>query len=160
MRLYTGLLFFLQTPLRVSDDTLVHHQEHTQTVITSGTGRTVFATVRWRGGVVPIPPHQRTVANAVRPVPDVITVCVRFWWWVRVSSETRRVVCRNIIKLYIVAFCWAIIDNDGCGLLTFSYSRVYIMWRCLRKIKRWKFVDLPHCTTLLARLQFSNHFNL
>ena len=39
---------FRQTALHVSDDTLIHHhQERTQTVITtSGTGRTVFATVR------------------------------------------------------------------------------------------------------------------
>ena len=44
--IYTFIIF-LQTPLHVSDDTLIHHQEHTQTVIaTSGTGRTVFATVR------------------------------------------------------------------------------------------------------------------
>jgi len=33
MRLYTVLLYFLQTALHVSDDTLIHHQEHTQTVI-------------------------------------------------------------------------------------------------------------------------------
>jgi len=47
MRLYTVLLYFLQIALHVSDDILIHHQEHTQTVITtSGTGRTVFATVR------------------------------------------------------------------------------------------------------------------
>ena len=40
-------IIFLQTDLHVSVDTLIHHQEHTQTVITtSGTGRTVFATVR------------------------------------------------------------------------------------------------------------------
>ena len=52
MRLYTVLLYFLQIALHVSNDTLTHHQEHTQTVITtSGTGRTVFDTVRWRGGV-------------------------------------------------------------------------------------------------------------
>ena len=37
---------FRQTALHVSDDTLVHHQERTQTVITtSGTGRTFFAAV-------------------------------------------------------------------------------------------------------------------
>ena len=42
-----SFIIFLQTALHVSDDTLIHHQEHTQTVITtSGTGRTVFATVR------------------------------------------------------------------------------------------------------------------
>ena len=42
-----SFIIFLQTTLHVSDDTLIHHQEHTQTVITtSGTGRSVFATVR------------------------------------------------------------------------------------------------------------------
>ena len=42
-----SFIMFLQTSLHVTDDTLIHHQEHTQTVIkTSGTGRTVFATVR------------------------------------------------------------------------------------------------------------------
>ena len=63
---------FLQTALHVSDDTLIHHREHTQTVITTpGTGRTLFATG------IPPRPQQRTVANTVRPVPDVlITVCV------------------------------------------------------------------------------------
>ena len=45
------------------------------------------------------PPHQRTVANTVRPVPDVvITVWVCSWWWVRVSSETCRAVCRKYNK--------------------------------------------------------------
>ena len=45
-------IVFLQTALLVSSDTFTHHQEHTQTAITaSGTGRTVFATSRWRGGV-------------------------------------------------------------------------------------------------------------
>jgi len=52
MRLYTVLLYILQTAVHVSDDTLTHHQEHFHTVITtSGTGRTVFPTVRWRRGV-------------------------------------------------------------------------------------------------------------
>jgi len=42
-----SFIIFLQTALRVSDDTLIHHQEHIQTVITtSGNERTVFATVR------------------------------------------------------------------------------------------------------------------
>ena len=41
-----GLLYFLQTAVHVSYDTIIHHQEHIQTVITkSGIGRTVFATV-------------------------------------------------------------------------------------------------------------------
>ena len=40
-------IIFLQTALHVSDVTLIHHQEHIQSVITtSSTGRTVFATVR------------------------------------------------------------------------------------------------------------------
>ena len=41
-----SFIIFLQTALHVSDNTLIHHQEHTQTVIISGNGRTVFATVR------------------------------------------------------------------------------------------------------------------
>ena len=91
-----SFIIFLQTAVCVSDDTLIHHQEHPQTVIT--TGWTVFATVRFRGGV-PTPPRQRTVANTVRPVPHVvITVWMCSWWWMTVSSETRRAVCRNIIN--------------------------------------------------------------
>ena len=47
MQLHTVLLYFLQTALYVLDDTLIHHQERIQTVITtSGTGRTVFAIIR------------------------------------------------------------------------------------------------------------------
>ena len=42
-----SFIVFLQTALHVSDDTLIHHQQYTQTLITaSGTGPTVFATVR------------------------------------------------------------------------------------------------------------------
>ena len=78
MRLYTVLLYFLQTALHVWGENFTHHQENTQTVITSGTGRTVYTTFRYRGGVgtvVPTPPRQRTLANTVRPVPvAVITV--------------------------------------------------------------------------------------
>ena len=60
---------FLQTALHVSDDTIIHRQEHTQTVITkSGTGRTVFATVRWRGGVVPTPAQLLNVKLVVHHV--------------------------------------------------------------------------------------------
>ena len=41
-----SFIIFLQTALHVSDDTLIHHKEHIQTVITtSGTGQTVFAIV-------------------------------------------------------------------------------------------------------------------
>jgi len=47
MRQYTVFIIFLQTALHVTDYSLIHHQEHTQTVIkTSGTGRTIFTTVR------------------------------------------------------------------------------------------------------------------
>jgi len=73
MRLYTVLLYILQIALHVSDDTLIHHQEHIQTVITtSSTGRTVFATV--------------------------ITVWMCSWWGMRVSSATCRAVCRKYNK--------------------------------------------------------------
>ena len=59
----------------------------------------------------PTPPRQRTVANKVRTVPDVvIRVWMFSWWWMRVQSETRRAVCRSIIKLHIVASHWTIID--------------------------------------------------
>ena len=95
-----SFIIFLQTAVHVSGDTLIHHQEHTQTVITtSGTGRTVFATIHWHGGVRTSPPQQRTVANTVRPVPDVVTtVCMCSWWWMRVSSETRRAVLQKYDK--------------------------------------------------------------
>ena len=55
------------------------------------------------------PPLQRTVAKMVRPMPDVVnTVWMCSWWWyhpknVELSAE-------NIIKLYIVASPWTIID--------------------------------------------------
>jgi len=45
-----SFIIFLQTALHVLDDTLIHHQEHAQNVIISGTGRTVFATIRCHGG--------------------------------------------------------------------------------------------------------------
>ena len=108
-----SFIIFLQTALYVSDDTLIHHHEHTQTVITaSGTGRNVFATFRWRRGVGT---HvQRTVANTVRSVPDImIVVWMCSWRWMRVSSETCRAVWRNKIKLYIVAPRWTIIDKKN-----------------------------------------------
>ena len=42
-----SFIIFLQIALYVSDGTLIHHQEHTQTLITiSGTGRNLFVTVR------------------------------------------------------------------------------------------------------------------
>jgi len=90
MQLYIALLNFLQTALCVSVDTVIHHQEHIQTVITiSGTGQTVFATVRWRGGV-------GTPTDGLGYHPK----------HVEMSAE-------NIIKLYIVASCWTVIDNDS-----------------------------------------------
>ena len=99
---YIQSVIFLQTALHVSGDTFTHHQEHIQTVITtSGIGRTVFATVLCRGGVVTFlpTPRQRKVASTVWPVPDVvITVWMCSWWWVKVSPETCRAVCRNIIN--------------------------------------------------------------
>ena len=37
-----SFIIFLQTAVHVSGDTFTYHQEHTQTLITSGTGRTVL----------------------------------------------------------------------------------------------------------------------
>ena len=38
-----SFIIFMQTALHISDDTLIHHQEHTQTTITtSGTGRSAM----------------------------------------------------------------------------------------------------------------------
>ena len=111
MRLHTVLLYFLQTTLHVSDDTLIHHQEHIQTVITSGTARTVFATIRWCGGVrtVLTPPRQQMEANTVWAVPDVvITVWICSWWWMRVSSKTCRAVCRKYNK---TVYSHILLDN-------------------------------------------------
>jgi hypothetical protein len=66
-----GAVFITLFALHVSDYTLIHQQEHIQTVITtSGIVRTVFATVRWRGGFGT--PRQWTVANTVRTIPDVV----------------------------------------------------------------------------------------
>ena len=100
-----SFIIFLQTALHVSD-ILIHHQEYTQTVITTiGTGRT-------------------------RPVPDaVIAVWACSWWWTRVSSETCRAVCRNIIKLCIVASCWTIIDTDSRCTNPWTQNRVRLLCR-------------------------------
>ena len=55
---------------------------------------------------------------SIRPLPDaVITIYMCSWWWVKVSPETCRAFCRNIIKLYIVASCWTIIDIDNKTVL-------------------------------------------
>jgi hypothetical protein len=78
-----SFIIFLQAALHVSDDTIIHHQGHIQTVIAmSGTGRTVFATAHWRGEVgtaVPTPPCQQTVANTVRPVPVVVITVLMYF---------------------------------------------------------------------------------
>ena len=69
----------------------------------------------WRGhNSVLTPPQQRKVANTVRPMPyTVITVYVCSWWWVKVSPETCRAVCRKYNKLYVAASCWTVIDTDS-----------------------------------------------
>ena len=76
-----SFIIFLQTDLHVSDDILIHYQEHIQTVITSSgtplaTSRYLLPSVNVESErLLPTPPRQRTVANTVRPVPDaVITV--------------------------------------------------------------------------------------
>ena len=47
----------------------------------------------------PTPPRQWTVANTVRTVPDVVnTVWMCSWWWMRISSETCRALCKKYNK--------------------------------------------------------------
>ena len=80
-------------------------------ITTSGTGRTVFATVRWSGGVVLTPPRQRT----------------------------RRAVCRNVTKLYVVASRWTIIDIDSwcTDPWTYDTARYSVQIRGVCSIVVW-----------------------
>ena len=58
--------------------------------------RICYCPLRWRSrNSGPTPPRQRTVANTVLPVPYVV---ITVWWWMRVSSETCRAVCRKYNK--------------------------------------------------------------
>ena len=125
------LYIFRLIPLSIIRSTL-------KTVITTpGSGRTVLLL----SADVPTPPRQRTVANTDRPVPDVvITVWVCSWWWMRVSSETCRVVCRNIIKLYTVASFWTIIDTLVCFSAFCIKTIFYLPLERLTKF-------LPHTST-------------
>ena len=85
-------------------------------IIWHWSNRICYLPLTWRSrkSGVPTPPRQRKVANTVRPVPDVvITFWMCSWWWVKLTPETSRAVCRNIIKLYIVASCWTIINTDS-----------------------------------------------
>ena len=64
--------------------------------------RIYYRPLTWRNRTPssPTPPHQRTVANTVRPVPYVvITVWMCSWWWMRLSPETCRAVCRKYNKI-------------------------------------------------------------
>ena len=80
---------------------------------------------------VPTPPRQQKVANTVWPVPDaVITVYVCSWWWVKVSLETCRAVCRNIIQLYIVASSWTIIDISSSEDCTVAIWKGCMLHNC------------------------------
>ena len=152
-------LYFLQTAPHVSDDTLIHHQEHVQTVFTtSGTGRTVFAAVRWRGTT---PPRQWTVANTVRPMPNVvITVWMCSWWWMMVSSEKCRAVCRKYIKSYVVASCWTVIDIDSQCTDPWTFS--YMFWQELLvkySMSKWIVKYIIYRTVhLLVLIEFVSHF--
>ena len=58
--------------------------------------RVCYRPLTWRSRT---PPRQRTVANTVRIVPDVITVWVCSCWWMGVSSETCSALFRKRNKL-------------------------------------------------------------
>ena len=120
MRLYRVLLYFLQTALHVSDNTLIHHQEHIQTLIASGIGPTVFATVFWRGVVGTTVPTDSSDYSTSAYGSKYGSNSARYFNYslnVRLmmdegSSETCRTVCRK----YIVASCWTIIDMENMSL--------------------------------------------
>ena len=139
MRLYTFSLHFLQTAIHVSDDTLIHHQEHTQTVITtSGTGQTVL--------LLPVDeeelwlssdsPHQRTVVNTVRPVPDVVnTVCMCSWWCMRVSYETCRAVCGKCNK---TVYSHILLDNYWHWFTIHRPMNIKLLWGMIMNLMSYK----------------------
>ena len=108
MRLYTVLLYFCKTALHVSDDALIHHQEHKQTVITtSGT------------------------------MPDVNTVCVCSWWWMRASSETCKAVLqeynKTVYSLFLLdSYCHWFTMHGPMNVklrLKFTFRRTVYVWR-------------------------------
>ena len=147
MRLYTLLLYFLQTALHVSDDTFIHHQEHTQTVITtSGTGRTVFVTVRWCewvGTTVPIS-RQRMVLETAWPVPDIVTtVWICSWLWMRISSETCGAVCR---KYYKIVYSRILLDNYWHWFTMNGPMNIKFRFIHFTRLTRWR-IWLRHCAT-------------
>ena len=114
MRLYTVLLYFCRQlyMFRMITSSIIRSALNCNYICHWSNHITVFATVRGRGEVrtaVPTPPRQRTVANTVWPVPDaVITVWMCSWWWMRVSSETRRAVCRKYNKIVYIRI---LLDN-------------------------------------------------
>ena len=72
MRLFTVLLYFLQTTLRVADDTLIHHPKHVELSAENIIELYIVASC-WTiiendsrcTELVPTPPRQWTVANTV-----------------------------------------------------------------------------------------------
>ena len=74
--------------------------------------RICYRPLKWRSqNGVQTPPRQHTVANKVQPVADVvITVWVCSWWWMWLSSETCRDVCRKCNKTVYIRIpldnCW------------------------------------------------------
>ena len=111
--------------------------------------RICYLPLTWRSRSSDSPPRQLTVANTVRPVPDVvITIWVCSWWLMRISSETYSAVCRNIIKLYIVASCWTIID-----IIKLTYGNVWSSLFNQSILLIIKVLD-PQCWAEGSHLQF------
>ena len=131
MRLYTILLYFLQTTLHVSDGTFIHHQEHIQTVITtSGTGQTVicYRPLTWRIRNCQFDSSTSVEGSKLRfdqrQMLQLQFECAPDDGWgyhpkhVELSAE-------NIIILYIVTSCWTIIDNFYHILIIETGPRAY-----------------------------------
>ena len=83
--------------------------------------------------LTPTPPRQRTAANTVRPVPDVvITVWTCSWWWIRISSATRRAFCRKYKTVYSRIF----LDNywkRNSGLIRDTGKGIFLLRKSFRQ---------------------------
>ena len=109
---------------------------------------------------VPAPPRQRTLANMVRPVQDVvITVWVCSWWWMRVSSETSRAACRNIIKTVYSGILldsywhWHQVEFNNFYILLKHAAIMYKIYSLKMTFKGW--ITLELCM-MLIKLWFNN----
>jgi hypothetical protein len=121
MTLFCTVFYSLQTALHVSGETFTYHQELGQTVVTASgsdrqhvifrhrsdsptttTGRILFVITRCCNYslfklmmIVPTHQRRRQVAYCLSLPDTVIKAYSSSWWWVNISPETCRAVCRE-----------------------------------------------------------------